>query len=411
MPGLKLAFTLAVAAYAIGKYFFSGKDDDDDAPPPPRESYYPSYSYNSGTTRTQAQQSHRPPPPPPYTQRPPATNPYSQTTARTPAPPDYGRSVQHPSLSYTVAPSQSQPSINPHNQSTARTSAPHDYGRVVNHSSVTSHYVRAPSQTQPSSTRTQASRPYSSLFDTDRVHEPPKYEDDDEYGCGCGYEDEDEYFQTISHVSSRVHTRGEPRLPTALVGVSSDPRYGEPASVENLEFAKKLREQARRKGREMSEARSRAKSARKKGRLGAAHAHKQDAIAHESEMKELDKRAAKIVFRENNKDCREGGKIDLHGLYVAEAIQVAKDQLQTARLRGDEVVRFIVGKGLHSDAGEAKIRPALEDLLTKRGLIHSLDPYNAGVLVVQLVRQCLNYLSNFCSTPGLSRNQIPDRAM
>ncbi|KAH9047902.1 hypothetical protein EDB84DRAFT_1575034 [Lactarius hengduanensis] len=129
----------------------------------------------------------------------------------------------------------------------------------------------------------------------------------------------------------------------------------------------------------MSEARSRAKSARKKGRLGAAHAHRQDAIAHESEMQ-----AAKIFFKENNKDRREGGKIDLHGLCVAEAIQVANAQLQIARLRGDEVVRFIVGKGLHSDAGEAKIRPALEDLVTKRGLIHSLDPYNAGVLIVQL---------------------------
>ncbi|KAI9428478.1 hypothetical protein H4582DRAFT_1831051, partial [Lactarius indigo] len=145
-----------------------------------------------------------------------------------------------------------------------------------------------------------------------------------------------------------------------------------------------LREQARRKGREMSEARSRAKSASKKGHLGAAHAHRQDAIARESEMKELDKRAAKIIFRENNKNRGEGQMIDLHGLYVAEAIQVAKDQLQTARSRGDEVVRFIVGKGLHSDAGGAKIRPALEDFLTKRGLIHWLDPSNAGVLVVRL---------------------------
>ncbi|KAH9083553.1 hypothetical protein EDB83DRAFT_2212788 [Lactarius deliciosus] len=137
----------------------------------------------------------------------------------------------------------------------------------------------------------------------------------------------------------------------------------------------------------MSEARHKAKNAKKKGRLGAAHAHKQDAIAHEGEMKELDKRAAKIFFRENNKvGRREGGKIDLHGLYVAEAIQVAEDQVQTARGRGDEVVRFIVGKGLHSDAGEAKIRPALENLFTKRGLIHSLDPDNAGVLIVQLDR-------------------------
>ncbi|KAH9040806.1 hypothetical protein EDB85DRAFT_2109281 [Lactarius pseudohatsudake] len=137
----------------------------------------------------------------------------------------------------------------------------------------------------------------------------------------------------------------------------------------------------------MSEAYRRAKSAKKKGRLGAAHAHRQDAIAHESKMKELDKRAAQIFFEENNKNRREGGKIDLHGLHVDEALQFAEDQLQTARSRGDEVVRFIVGKGLHSDAGEAKIRPALEKNFTKRGLIHSLAPYNSGVLVVQLDRQ------------------------
>ncbi|KAH8990461.1 hypothetical protein EDB92DRAFT_1863842 [Lactarius akahatsu] len=104
-------------------------------------------------------------------------------------------------------------------------------------------------------------------------------------------------------------------------------------------------------------------------------------------MKELDKRAAKIFFRENNKNRREGGKIDLHSLHVDEALQFAEDQLQTARSRGDEVVRFIVGKGLHSYAGEAKIRPALEKNFTQWGLIHSLDPYNAGVLVVQLDQQ------------------------
>ncbi|KAH9019029.1 hypothetical protein EDB85DRAFT_1820114, partial [Lactarius pseudohatsudake] len=114
-----------------------------------------------------------------------------------------------------------------------------------------------------------------------------------------------------------------------------------------------------------------------------AHAHTQDAIAHESEMKELDERAAKIFFRENNKVSVDG-EIDLHGLYVAEAIQVAEDQVEIARWRGDEVVHFIVGKGLHSGTGEAKIRPALEDLFTELGLDHSLDPHNTGVLVVLL---------------------------
>ncbi|KAH9083568.1 hypothetical protein EDB83DRAFT_2669562 [Lactarius deliciosus] len=326
-----LASTLAltctvVTAYAISTHFFSGKDNN-----PPRHSYYSSSSYISATTRTQTHQSYRPSPSTPsYTYRPPATNAYSQTTARTPAPPDYDCGVYHPSVA----------SPSPYSQKS--------------------------SQTQPSSTCTQTSHLYSSFFDTDHVHEPSEYE----------------YSQTGSYVPLRAPTGSEPPPPT--VAVSSDPCSDEPVGVKDLKLAKELREQARRKGREMSEARSRAKSATKKGRLGAARAHRQDVLARESEMKELDKRAAKIVFGENNKNCEEGGKIDLHGLHVPEAIQVAKDQLQTAMSRGDEIVYFIVGKGLHSDAGGAKIRPALEGFLAKRSLIHWVDPSNAGVLVVRL---------------------------
>ncbi|KAI9428479.1 hypothetical protein H4582DRAFT_2045502 [Lactarius indigo] len=105
-------------------------------------------------------------------------------------------------------------------------------------------------------------------------------------------------------------------------------------------------------------------------------------MSHESAKKELDKRAAEIIFKENNKNRKEG-TIDLHGLHVPEAIRLAKDQVESAKSRGDEAVRFIVGKGLHSDAGEAKIRPALEELFNKRGLTHSLDPRNTGVLIVR----------------------------
>jgi hypothetical protein len=36
--------------------------------------------------------------------------------------------------------------------------------------------------------------------------------------------------------------------------------------------------------------------------------------------------------------------IDLHGLLVTEAIEFAKEELQSAKSRGDEVVRFIVGE-------------------------------------------------------------------
>ena len=97
---------------------------------------------------------------------------------------------------------------------------------------------------------------------------------------------------------------------------------------------------------------------------------------------------------------RKEGMVDLHGLYVHEAVRYAKQELESASRRDDEVVRFIVGtsinelsgvhvlngvrvnspdpgKGLHAEDGEAKIRPALEKLC------------NEYVMVLQ----CYNYCS------------------
>src|SRR6266702_1217542 len=392
MPGLALTFTVdasavhAALALAIGSYFCGGNDDD----PTPRDSYYSRSSLNSGATRIQTQPSYRPPPlPQSYTYRPAATN--AQTTPRTPAPPDRGRGVSHPSVvsPYTRTPNQTQPSstrVQPSptftrpsstrappsstftqpsstrvlptstltQSSSTRTQPSIAQSASTNshvpscvpiesepllptvssgiyHSSVVSPYTRKPSQTQPSSTLTQpssahaqpssaliqassaltqafssltqassaltqasstltqASHEHSSLSNTVHVDEPPP-----EY----------ETFQTSPCVPSRVHTERDTLLPTVIQVVSSsDLRSDEQAGVEDLDFAEKLREQARRRGREMSEARSRAKSAKKKGYRGAAQAHRQEAIAHEGAMKELDKRAAKIIFKENNKVC------------------------------------------------------------------------------------------------------------
>jgi hypothetical protein len=142
---------------------------------------------------------------------------------------------------------------------------------------------------QSSSTLPQASHQQPSPIKTVHVHEPPEYEFSQ--------------ARSQSHVPVCVHTTNEPPPPTVNQVISSDLCSGEPASVEDLDFAKKLREQARQRGRDMSDARSRAKSAQKNGRKGAAQEHRQNAIAHEKVMKELDKRAAKIIFTEKNKVC------------------------------------------------------------------------------------------------------------
>jgi hypothetical protein len=326
MPGFKLAFTLvAAAAIAIGKYVFDHKDDEDD--PTPRDPYQSSPSYNSGTWN-QTQQPYRPspqsyrqppPPPPSHSYRSTTINAHSKTTTRTPVPLDYSHDGCPHCTSEALPRTPSKTTI--------RTPVSPDYGFDDWTYHTSEALAQMPSQTQLS-TRTQTSRSYSSHLS--HVRKPPEYE----------------YSHTSSH-TSQIYTRSESRLPTAPAVVSSDLRSDEPAIVEDPNSPKKLREQARRKGREMSEARSRAKSAQKKGYRGAANAHRQEAMAYEREMKDFDKRAAKIIFQENNKNRREGGKIDLHGLHVAEAIQFAKEELQSAKSRGDKIVRFIPGESFN----------------------------------------------------------------
>lgn len=88
---------------------------------------------------------------------------------------------------------------------------------------------------------------------------------------------------------------------------------------------------------------------------------------------------------ENNK-FSQPGEIDLHGLFVKEAIEFSDKGIEDAQRRGDSELRLIVGscsvilsgslysplhcrlssgKGNHSLAGQAKIKPAIEELMRK----------------------------------------------
>ncbi|KAF8813573.1 DUF1771-domain-containing protein [Phlegmacium glaucopus] len=104
---------------------------------------------------------------------------------------------------------------------------------------------------------------------------------------------------------------------------------------------------------------------------------------HQRKMEELNKQASDWIFIENNKDSKPG-EIDLHGLYVKEAISRADQCIQLAKSNGTSQIRLIVGKGLHSHGGVAKIKPAIEELIQKHKLVAQLDPNNQGVLIVYL---------------------------
>lgn len=103
---------------------------------------------------------------------------------------------------------------------------------------------------------------------------------------------------------------------------------------------------------------------------------------HKAEMERLNKQASDWIFEQVNLDSTPG-MIDLHGLFVKEAITKTEAAVQDAQARGDMQIRIIVGKGLHSQ-GTARLRPAIEDLMIKHQLNAHIDPLNAGVLIVSL---------------------------
>ncbi|KZT10606.1 Smr-domain-containing protein [Laetiporus sulphureus 93-53] len=105
--------------------------------------------------------------------------------------------------------------------------------------------------------------------------------------------------------------------------------------------------------------------------------------AHLREMERLNAQASEWIFNENNKD-REPGEVDLHGLYVKEAITFTERAINDARRCESNKIHLIVGKGLHSSDGVAKLKPAIEELLRKQGLVAELDQNNSGVLIVNL---------------------------
>ncbi|KAJ7084334.1 hypothetical protein B0H15DRAFT_784307 [Mycena belliarum] len=51
--------------------------------------------------------------------------------------------------------------------------------------------------------------------------------------------------------------------------------------------------------------------------------------------------------------------IDVHGLFIPEAMKKVNTALQKAIWDGRKMLRVIVGRGLHSQDGRPKLRPAI----------------------------------------------------
>ncbi|KZV74399.1 DUF1771-domain-containing protein [Peniophora sp. CONT] len=144
-----------------------------------------------------------------------------------------------------------------------------------------------------------------------------------------------------------------------------------------------LRDRARKEGDAMARAFDASHKAYESGEKARAKELSNEGHAHQAEMEKLNREASEWIFRENNTDSQPG-EIDLHGLFVKESIEYTDRAIVEAQQRGDSEIQLIVGKGIHSQGGHAKIKPAIEELMHKHNLTATLDPDNAGVLIVQL---------------------------
>jgi len=156
----------------------------------------------------------------------------------------------------------------------------------------------------------------------------------------------------------------------------------EPTTWTTRHAVEVLREEARVWNKKMQEARGLAKSARERGDRKAEQSHNQKALMAQVEETQHNKKAANLIFDENNKNQLEG-TVDLRDLLIEEAVHYAKKELQSATRRPNNVVQFIVGNDLHVKDAKEKMRSAVEELCKQRRLSFSPDPANSGVLIVQ----------------------------
>ncbi|KAL7420964.1 hypothetical protein Q5752_003848 [Cryptotrichosporon argae] len=144
-----------------------------------------------------------------------------------------------------------------------------------------------------------------------------------------------------------------------------------------------LRNQARQEGDKAHACFAQSQQAYQSGDGARAHELSVQGKQHQQRQDELDEQASQWIYSENNTSSPPN-TVDLHGLYVREALARTEAAIAAAQQSGAGELRVIVGKGIHSQGHVAKIKPAVEELMQKYNLAAHLDPQNTGVLIVDL---------------------------
>lgn len=99
----------------------------------------------------------------------------------------------------------------------------------------------------------------------------------------------------------------------------------------------------------------------------------------EEKMIACNSRAADIIFQKNNPPEKPLDFVDLHGLFVKEAITKLKQRIILSKRLGFPFLTVVVGMGNHSK-GEQKLKPAVIAHAKKFGIHFKVDSPNRGCI-------------------------------
>ncbi|XDT26975.1 Smr domain profile [Nakaseomyces glabratus] len=121
----------------------------------------------------------------------------------------------------------------------------------------------------------------------------------------------------------------------------------------------------------------------KSGDKAKAHQLSEEAKKKAALADTLNLQAAEYVFVQNNADSS-SNEIDLHGLYVKEAMWILKKRMAFAADKGELELRIITGKGNHSQNHISKIKEETIELCQSLGLNYHVNSKNTGVVIVEV---------------------------
>ncbi|KAF8597701.1 hypothetical protein BDV93DRAFT_479161 [Ceratobasidium sp. AG-I] len=160
----------------------------------------------------------------------------------------------------------------------------------------------------------------------------------------------------------------------------------------NQEPGVKWRAKAKVAARSRSKVLDESKIAWNSGQKGAAKTLSERGKQFGRQVERYNERAAKEIFLSLNPtyythppNPETPSKIDLHGLFVNEALVYTQGHIELCRQGGVTKTSIITGRGNNSKDGIAKIKPAVEGLLVREGLAGKYTvESNGGCIVVDL---------------------------